>query len=187
VWPVPGTFELFVEVSQGDNAGLAGFEFFFDDIDSVQNLSPRSAFDPGAVSSTGFALLTSADDDPNLAAVQHSLNPDSIIYGFGQTAGAFGVGTILPIPTSGSWDSPLLVARGTYSGDPVDIVGSGGPGHANLWTAEGSSTTISPDGSDVLYPPLTGPPHAHCIPEPSSWLLAFCGGLVALAGTRRHG
>ena len=177
----PGTFDLHADVTGGTSFGIAGYEFFFNDIDSIQNLSPRNIFDPGAVSPTGFTLLASADNDPNLVAVQNSTNAATIIYGLGQTAGSFvGPGVVGPIPLSGSWDAHILLASGNYSGDPADIAAGGGgfgAGIVNLWrTNDGEGGSDDPTGINVVN---------EIIPEPSSVILLGIG-LAALVGFRRR-
>ena len=173
-----GTFDLFADVTGGTSFGIAGYEFFFNDIDSIQNLSQRTVFDPGVVNSRGFNLLFSPDNDPNLTGVQNSTVAATIVYGFGQPPGAFGAGSAVPVGTP--WDAHLLLASGTYSGDPNDIAAGGGgfgAGIVNLWrTNDGEGGSDDPTGVNVIN---------EIIPEPSSVILLGIG-LAALVGFRRR-
>ncbi len=150
-----GTFDLFADVSQGDNAGLSFVGVELLGIDTIQNLAPMVAYDEVEFEPHGFHYFRSPDDDPTLVAVQAVTNPDSLVYGFGQTAGSLpsGYGEVQP-----NYGAPLLLATGTYT-DPgaLDM----GDVMANVLVETGSNDVI---GADV------------------SWLITLDGAAMASGG-----
>lgn len=177
-----GTFDLYADVSLGDNGGLAGYSFTMTGIDTVQNLSPRAVVDYNTGAASGFTLLTSADDDPVVVGVQNSTAANTIVYGYGQVGGDY-----LPIGAFGAvqnpWAAHLLLASGTFSGPAGDLLASSTDGApTNVWTAESAVSAFAADSSVAFVGFGAEPPE---VPEPTSLVLLGLG-LIGLVARRRR-
>ena len=111
------TFRLTASVPQLNQFGLSEFEVDLLGVESIRNLAPKSDFTTSEGTSLAFTDDRSEDNQLPISAKQK--NPvrelESVVLGFGQTAGSLpgagtGEGEVQP-----SYDAPLLLAEGTYS------------------------------------------------------------------------
>src|SRR5262249_11530013 len=91
-----GTYQLFAQVSQGDNYGISAFSIPVLGVSSILNRAPRAIIADDDGFPAGFTLARSANNQvviPGgflLGGAQDSATPTPwLIRGFGQTAGSF--------------------------------------------------------------------------------------------------
>ena len=133
---VPGEFSLFASSSLDDNFGISCYGLPFDEataarITSLDHLSPVSNHAENAAGLAGTAGFSTLRSDLNLPGIgltifagQNTISPTPhLIRGFGQSAGSLSdLGlAVLGQPVQPQWDSSLLLARGTYTGDANDF------------------------------------------------------------------
>ena len=129
------TFQLYADTSAGDNFGLSAFDIIMTDIATAQVVAPRGV-DPVSEATYGFAIHAQAPagvGKTELLGGQDILQPETVIFGFGQTAGSFPAGYLGVVGSP--WDAHVLLATGTYlEGDTptIDI----GISSASVWIAQ---------------------------------------------------
>ena len=144
-----GTFDVFADVSLGDNAGLSFYVIQFDGTnDDLVDQGPR-AVNSVNFSPQGFYLnLLTGPDQQRLARGMWPLNPSTLVYGFGQTPGSL----LNPVGIPGDslqqpdYGAPLWLGSGTYTDiNSLEVLEA----VANTWDAEGG-TAASQATTNVL-------------------------------------
>jgi hypothetical protein len=133
---VPGEFKIFASTSAGDNHGLAFYAVPFTAqttgmITAIEQMSPAAHMasdENSVVGAAGFTVLRTdyalASGALGICASQDIIGgTPHLIRGFGQTAGSFSeLGLTSPDSSNPTaWDDSLLIAQGTYVGDPSDF------------------------------------------------------------------
>jgi hypothetical protein len=163
-FPAPGNFELIAYTSFGDNVGLASYSVPL--IGTVTTLDNRT---PIAVNQNsvpvGFTQfrLPAADStnilvNPTVRGAQNTISGpiDSFIYDFGQAPSSWAANGVTPVGSSdpthdNPWQSPLVLATGTYTGTLGFNFASVDLG-ANVFAAEGQrATPVATVFADRLY------------------------------------
>jgi len=185
--PVPGTWQLFGEVSLGDNQGLALVSVDLVNVDFPVDLQlPQSrlqslpTIDVGLEGFVGFRV----DSASPIGGSQDTLMGSGIVFGFGQTAGSLSSVLGANFFVQQNYDAKLLVAQGTFdngTGEPLPAFGLGG-----------SATVIdnADDGMGPVELVAVIPQQivvVLVVPEPSSLvLLLSCAGILSGAGLFRR-
>ena len=180
---VPGTFDVRLSDSLGDNTGIASYGIPVTGVlDSLDHNSVNSPFAQDAAfvgGSAGFSFLRSADGVALLGASQDTITPTPhLINGFGQTASDFASEGLNPVggaPDGTAWDAELLIGSGTYSGaEPgIDMDPQGGI-FVNVFLPGGSIEAA--EQLDLVI---------RRIPEPGTIALAGLG-LIGIFASRRR-
>jgi len=111
----PGTFELFADVSQDGNFGLAGFAVELFGAETNEVVAPKG-FSGFLQAMIGFADNESLPDATVIFSTQSLLEADNLVTGFGQFPGTLlEVADVPGLARQVEYDAPLLLATGTYA------------------------------------------------------------------------
>lgn len=180
-----GTFQVFADVSQGDNAGLVTYGVpLLGGITGVDHLSPLAQFGSGTAGSgpVGFSEFRSPDNATTLSGGQKVTPPASatplILYQMGQLSGNFN--TVANFGVFGTveqpvYNAPLLLATGTYSGTQPSFDLNSNDLVANVFVNNSGLATMA----------ATVSTNVNVVPEPSSIVMAGLGGVGLLFANRR--
>ncbi len=151
-----GTFDVFADVSLGDNAGLAFYLVQFDGTnDDILDLGPR-AINSATFAPQGFSLnLLTGTDQQRINRGQNSLSLPTLVYGFGQTAGSL----LNPVGAPGDsleqpdYGAPLLIGSGTYADIGALTVLNA---VANTWDVSGETGATQANSTVEILLPSSG-------------------------------
>jgi hypothetical protein len=154
-----GTYQIFAEVSRGDNFGLASYNIPVLNVTSLLHRAPRvtsSAALGGEPFPAGFSNFRTSNNQAviptgfNFSGAQDYFTPTPyLIRGFGQQASSFAAELPAGNTNSGviqpSWEEKLLLAEGTYApGGPLPCIFSTSVDlTANLFADATSSAVIA--------------------------------------------
>jgi hypothetical protein len=172
----PGTFEVFAEVSLGDNAGLQFYSIQMAGTnDDLVDVAPRNTFNPGVGAAQAFTLdLLIAADSEKFNRGQSLVAPAGLVYGLGQTAGSFPAGVFGEVGSP--WDAKLKIGSGSYPDfAQLSVVRAS----ANTFDATGQTGASTAETTANIVP-------GGVIPEPTTMALAGFG-LIGLITRRRRG
>jgi hypothetical protein len=189
----PGSYAVYADVSQGDNAGLASYAVSLFNVSTLTNFSPKTLYDLDGTGTTtkeaGFTLFRtnsvtggtgSAQGNQNIISAIDSPGSVVLIYGYGQVADNFAnhapAGWTQDTPIiQPSWNAHLLLIKGTYNtAGPAPTFGSG-DNLASVFTANGSTANAPAD--NVVLNTTT------LVPDPSTGAGIL---LIAMLGWRRR-
>jgi hypothetical protein len=177
----PGTYDIFVSDSVGDNFGLGGFAISVQNATTTINRSPQ-ALDVddgfGTTNPAGFTLLRGVAPSGTgfiIEGAQDVLRPTPyLIYGFGQSPNSFAAslpaGATPTTTDQSTWAAKLLIAEGTYT--------PGAKPFFNFADATDVALVFSEQAPNALVP-------AQIVPEPSTAALLVIGCVAALVARRR--
>jgi hypothetical protein len=186
-----GTFRVTLEGTAGsENAGIASYQFTLGNVTSLSHVSPEAANATNAgleVGPAGFTLYrspSSVNNSPSnpitVTASQDTVNPTPhVIHGFGLEDSSFLEEGIIAVPpaTQGDWNSPLLVATGTWS-DVANALPSLSAASVVVFDSQGgTSAAISQSNLVTVF-----------VPEPSACALIGLAllGVVGFAFRRTY-
>ena len=176
----PGTYNLYVSSSLGDNFGLAFYSAnLLGGISTLDHKSPR-ALELDSGDPIGFRTLRSADNNVArlVEAAQDTITPTPfLVRGLGQTPGNLGTlpgVTGLLSTEQVVYGAPLLLASGLYAG-PASALGIASGSLANVFQAAGGIATMAAQTSTQVT----------VVPEPAT-LGASVLALAALVVGRRR-
>ena len=177
---IDNTWDLYATASQGDNAGMAGFNFELLNIDSANLLGPRGVdLDRGV--ERGFTIYTTKPEwFYKIFGGQPSIDEtyvDQLIFGVGQTGGSF---RAAPGSVGVPWSVPVHLAEGTWSGpsypafDPVHTA-------VNVFTEDsGFDADRAVISTDVVVAT-----HLEIVPEPGIITVVALAGLTLIRRPRK--
>jgi hypothetical protein len=176
VSPGVGAWELFAEVSSGDNAGLVSFNVPLVNVNYPVTIeTPYLEYYSGGYRVIGMHNLE-VNTAPAIGASQDTITPMPFVFGFGQTDGTLTLpGGMLLGSRNTSYEAKLLLASGTYSKAVVpDILTSSLS--ANVFDDMTSPAAIGASVTKLVV----------FVPEPATIALLLLGAVFVLAAARRR-